>query len=265
MNLALMRANIKANWVLFLVLLLISCMYMGIMVGMYEPGSNDIWGNFLDLLPEAMVKAMGFALMGTGLTGFIGSYYYGFLVILFPMIFTIMLNIRLVSGHVDSGSMAYLLTTPHNRRTIVRTQAVFSFLSALLLIMLVALLGLALSAAFFPGDLEVSTYLLLNIGALATFTAIGGICFFFSCLFNETKGAAAFGAGIPVLFFLIDMLASVSPRLDFMRNMTLFTLYDTSAILSGQSVWIPFFALFLMGGVMYFAGMWVFQKKDLPI
>jgi ABC-2 type transport system permease protein len=117
----------------------------------------------------------------------------------------------------------------------------------------------------FPGELEIDTYLLLNLGAVATFGAIGGICFFFSCLFNETKGAAAFGAGIPVLFFVIDMLSGVSPRLDFLRNLTLFTLYDTKAIVTGMSPWLGIAALAGVAVVTYSAGIWYFQKKDLPI
>ncbi len=265
MNLALLKANIKSNWVLFVVLLLIGFMYMSVIVSMYEPGTTDVWEELLDLLPVSLTKAMGFEMIGEGLTGFIGSYFYGFLIILFPIIYCIMINIRLVSKHVDSGSMAYLLSTPHKRKTIAITQALFSLLGMVLLISLVALLGFAISATMFPGELDTNTYLMLNVGAVALFTAIGGICFFFSCYFNETKGAAAFGAGIPVLFFLIDMLTGISPRLDFLRSMTLFTLYDTADILAGEPVWIPFLAMLGIGLMLYIAGIRLFTRKDLPI
>ena len=79
------------------------------------------------------------------------------------------------------------------------------------------------------------------------------------------KNSLALGAGIPVAFFLFQLMGQVSKSLEKMKYLSLNTLFDTSAILNGDSVAIPFIILIGVGIILYGFGMRVFQQKDLPL
>ena len=67
-------------------------------------------------------------------------------------------------------------------------------------------LAVGCAAAMFPGELDVPAYLVVNAGLLCLHLALGGFCFFASCLFNESRLSVALGAGVPVLFFLLSLI-----------------------------------------------------------
>lgn len=138
--------------------------------------------------------------------------------------------------------------------------------SITVLLGLIALSGIILSGSMFPGELDIGSFLLLNFYSLLTFYAIGGICFFFSCLFNDAKYSLAFGAGVPIAFFLLNMLANVGDKFNWLSYLSLFTLMDSAKIISGD----PFITtaaiiLVLVAVITFGGGILIFDRKNLPI
>ncbi|MCG8484270.1 MAG: ABC transporter permease subunit, partial [Clostridia bacterium] len=123
MNYTLFKATAKANWVILLMITLVILMYVSISITMFDPDNIEKMNAMLDMVPEGMLKAMGFENLGTDLTEYLSNYLYGFIFIMFPMIYCIIVSNKLIAKHVDSGSMAYLLTTPNSRVKIAVTQA----------------------------------------------------------------------------------------------------------------------------------------------
>jgi ABC-2 type transport system permease protein len=262
----LLKSTTRNNFVIFLIFLAISMMYLSIIASMYDPEVLDAMDAYLALLPQEMVSAMNFSMIEPNLTGYIAGYFYGFLVLLFPLIFTVIIANRVIASYVDSGSMAFLLSSPNPRWKIALTQAFFLFGSIKMLILFTTLVGILISEAMFPGDLDIWRFILLNIGTILLYYAISGIGFFASCLFNETSRSLALGAGLPVLFLLMKMLADVDERLAGVGRVSLISLFDPAAILAGDSSVLPsFLALFAIGTMLYAAGIVVFVKKDLPL
>lgn len=111
----------------------------------------------------------------------------------------------------------------------------------------------------------VPDYLRLNLGFFLLMFAISSISFMFSCIFNLSKQYMAFGAGIPLAFFLLHMMAQVSDSFKLMKYFTLNTLFDTNAILNAGDYVIQFIVLALVGIVLYIIGIRVFTEKDLPL
>lgn len=266
MNFTLFKATIKSNWTILAIFFVVMVMYLAIITSMFDPESMDNLIAMLETMPKELIAAMGFEDLGTTLTSFLAAYYYGFLIIMFPMIYCIIVGNRLVAKHVDSGSMAYLLSTPNTRVTIVTTQALYLIASVTVLLGLITLSGMAFSESMFPGELETGSFLLLNLYALLTFYAISGICFFFSCLFNDTKYSLAFGAGVPIAFFVLNMLANVGDKYDWLGYLSLFTLMDTNKILA-RDPFITTTAVILVSTAVltYVGGILYFNRKDLPI
>ena len=77
-----------------------------------------------------------------------------------------------------------------------KSKAAAGLLSALLLLAL----AVGCAAAMFPGELDVPAYLVVNAGLLCLHLAMGGFCFFASCLFNESRLSVALGATFPCCF-----------------------------------------------------------------
>jgi len=116
-----------------------------------------------------------------------------------------------------------------------------------------------------PIDFDVMAYVNLNLGMILLLFAIGGISFMFSCIFNLTKNSLALGAGIPIAFFLLQIMSGTSSDLENLRFLSLNSLYDPSAITGGGTFILQFIALAIVGAVLYVVGINVFKKKDLPL
>jgi len=116
-----------------------------------------------------------------------------------------------------------------------------------------------------PLDFDVMAYVNLNVGIALLLFAVGGISFLFSCVFNLTKNSLALGAGIPIAFLLIEIMAGTSGDLESLRYLSLNTLFDPSAITGGGTFVPQFVVLATIGIVLYVVGIKVFKEKDLPL
>lgn len=266
MNKTLFKATFKSNWGVGLIIIAVMFMYFSIMVSMFDPDGIEGLVAMMESLPKEMVAAMGFDNLGTTLTTYLGSAYYNFIAIMFPMIFIIIVGNRLIAKHVDSGSMAYLLSTPNSRLKIVRTQALFFIASITTIFGFLIVAGIGISQAMFPGDLDIGGFILLNIVTLFLFYAISGISFFFSCIFDDTKHSLSFGAGIPVAFFVINLLANAGEQMSFLRYFTIFTLLNPGQILEGSSFTVvALLSLLAIAIATYLSGIVMFNRRNLPL
>lgn len=262
---SLLKATIKQNYIVFLIIIAVLMMYLPIIIGMYNPETQASLNDMLKMMPKELISAMGFNSSNNSLLGFIGGYFYGFLILLLPMIYTIIVCNRSIASHVDKGSMAYLLATPNTRKKIAKTQAFFILVSITLILAIVTLVGIAISELQFSGELDIPRFLLLNLGALLLYYALTGIGFLASCLFNDTKNSLAIGAGLPVAFLVIQMISDVGDATSFLKYFTLYTLFDPNQIIQNSDFILPFLVLAAIAVIMYSAGVYVFYKRDLPL
>ncbi|MFP4457227.1 MAG: ABC transporter permease subunit [Clostridia bacterium] len=266
MSLPLFKNTLKRNYLVALVILAILIMYLSIINTMYDPAQQDSFKNMLDLLPKAMVSAMGFDNIGSDLTSFLVHYYYGFIIFMFPMIYFIIIANRLVAEHVDKGSMSFYLSTPITRVKIVLTQAIYLIFSIVVIHTIIAILGVLISEAMFPGLLDIAVFIKINIGAAFLTIALSSFSFFFSCLFNQTTKSLAFGAGVPLMFFVFNMLSNVSDKYSIISKLTIYSIFDIEKIMQGElSIFLVILAFSIISLVFYMGGIYVFSKKDLPI
>lgn len=262
----LLRTTIKANYVIWLIFAAILAMYLSIIASMYDPTVPDSMDGLIATLPLQLIDALSFQMADPSLLGFLAGYFYGFLILLFPLIYSVIMADRMIARHVDHGSMAFLLATPNSRAKIALTQAIFLAGSLTLLLLFVMLVGIGVSEALFPGELDISGFIGLNVGAILLYLAIGGIGFIASCLFNQSKHSLALGGGIPVAFFLINMLSGVDEQLSGLRYISLLSLFNPAEIVAGGSSVLPAFgALAILAFVLYTGGVYIFSRKDLPL
>lgn len=97
-------------------------MYVTIIISMYDPELMATLDGFVELMPELMA-AVGMDSGANNLLEFMISYLYGFILLIFPMVFAILRGNGLVAKYVDEGSMAALIAAPVRRTTVALTQA----------------------------------------------------------------------------------------------------------------------------------------------
>ena len=152
------------------------------------------------------------------------------------------------------------------RRTVAVTQMAVLLWEVFLLLAYTTALEAVLAQVLFPGALSLPALLTLNLGLWALHMAIAGICFFASCLCNETKHSALLGAGLPALMYLFQMAANVGDGAKALRYASLFTLFDPSGLAAGDGAALgKAAALLLAAAILYPAGVAVFSRKDLSI
>jgi ABC-2 type transport system permease protein len=183
----------------------------------------------------------------------------------FPMVYSIILGNRLVAKTVDNGSMAYLLSTPNSRDKIIVTLGVYALLSILLLFIGIFSLGVIASEMAFPGLLDIGGFLRLNVTTLLVNMAVVMISFFFSCLFNETRLSLLFGAGIPIIFLLMNMLGGISEKAKIFKQLSIYGLYDPVKITEGGETLVLNLIYAGIAVVLFIAGIIVFNRKRLPL
>lgn len=256
-----MRSMVKV----LLVFIAVLTLYFTLITSMFDPEMGALLQSLTQTMPEIMAM-VGMAGAPAQLTGFLANYLYGFLMLLFPLVFEILTANRLVARMVDRGSMVYLLASPNSRRKIAVTQLLVLLTGIVSLIVYCTGLGLACSEAMFPGELDIPAFLRLNLGVLALHLAVGGLCFAASCVCNDTRRSLAIGGGIPIAFYLLHMLANMGGRLEALRYVTVFTLFDTEGLLAGTGAAAgQIAALLAMAIVLYGAGVAAFMKRDLPL
>ena len=106
---------------LLLIIAAVLSLYVCVIVSMYDPELMTTLDSFVEVMPELMA-AVGMRAGATTLLGFLISYLYGFLLQVFPMVYSILRSNALAAKYVDQGSMAVLLAAPVKRSTIAATQ-----------------------------------------------------------------------------------------------------------------------------------------------
>ena len=85
-------------------------------------------------------------------------------------------------------------------------------------------------------------------------------------LFVMSVLSLALGAGTATVFYLIQMLANMGGKLETLRYITLFTLFQPDKLLAGEAAgWVFAAVLGLLGTALYAAGILLFHRRDLPI
>ena len=232
----------------------------------------------LDKLPENVSKSLTELGDLNIYSLVIGEIFYRIAGLLLPMIFVIMCSNNLISSQVDSGSMAYVLSTPTKRRTVTLTQITYLVSSIFIMCCLTTITSVACLAIVKTSEITLtySQILLFNLGLFITLFAISGICFLSSCWFNRSKRAMAVGGGISMFFLVATILglfgSKVMPSairieaMNYFNYVSIITLFDTMSIIDGSLTFLWKWAVLLVIGIAtYVVGVIKFNKKDLPL
>lgn len=316
----LFKQSLKANWLLWLLLSVGSAaifVIINLVIGSKKIFTNidmnsvtvyveDEGLNWLTLL--GFLETMGFSLnrietlSQIDLNAIMNDLIYKIAGVLLPMIYVMIVSNKLIAAQVSDGSMAYILSTPTNRKKVLRTQYLFLIVS-LVAMYLVITAGALISEgaasiilrqqygdeAVSPLGYRVIRTILYCFGSLMAIFGLSGICFGASAYCNKSNQSVAIGGGASILCFLCCILGLFGNKvfiavgigvqaMGFFNFLTLFTLIDTENInafckaVNGMSggdlnfIWLIELGILLVIGLLgAYIGSYKFVKKDLPL
>ncbi len=242
-----------------------------------ESLAKEISSSFLSTLPDTVSEALEEIGKTDLYTLIVGSIFYKLAGLLLPIIYMIMASNNLISTQVDTGSMAYILSTSTKRITVIVTQSIYLIGSLLAMFLLTTITGcICLSLITETVGLTYGKLILLNVGAFLVLFALSGLCFFTSCIFDRSKHSMAIGGGLSIFALVAAMLglfgSPVIPsvvRLDALNSfnyVTIISLFDVISIINGTTTFLlKFIILIVLGIIGYIIGGYRFTKKDLPL
>ena len=313
-SLPLFKQTIKSSWVLWLVLTLGSAAIFFIInavvfskdiftnikmeeVSVYVNDEDLSWLQILGLMDKMGFSLQRIEIMSRiDLNSILNELVYKIAGVFLPMIYVMITANQLIASQVSSGSLAYVLSTPTSRKTVLRTHALYMFLSVLA--MYVVILISAVGSEAIAGAIRISNggsanmiplrTILYTFASFAAMIGLTGICFGASAFFNKSNQSIAVGGGICVLSFLGIILGLFGNKIfvavgigveamSIFNYVSLFSLINTDSIsefskyasgLGGSNsiMWIwEILILFTIGGVAALVGSIKFTKKDLPL
>ena len=264
-NKTLYAREMKNSLKLLVILAAVIALYAGIIIYMYEPELMALLDSYAIAMPE-MMASVGMTAGATDLLGFLISYLYGFILLVFPMIFSILRANSLLAKYTTNGAMSYLLAAPVSRLRIIATQIAALVSGILLLLIFTTALEIGVAEYFFPGELALPDLFTVNAGLLCLQLFIASLCLLFSALCSDSKISLGFGAGIPTLAFILQMLANTGDKAADLKYATFFTLFDPTGLAAGDTSALLQSGILLLAAILCFAlaGL-VFCRKSLSI
>lgn len=211
----------------------------------------------------------------------LNTMYYKVIVLIPIFLLVVVVANALVSSQVDHGSMAYILSTPTERKAVAFTHVIFLLLIPLVVMGIVCVIKCVLNEQI-AGEADVAVTVTKFVGMYLLVEAMAAICFLGSCLFNHSNRALTFGGGITVWCFIASLLGVFGSeelvemgvgieQLDIFNQMTLVGLVDTPAMETVGSSEVNYEFVWKLGilaavaVVSYLLGALRFTKKDLPL
>lgn len=263
-NWTLYKKELRSNLFLAIIFVAIITLYGTMIVAMFDPALSDVFRQFADSMPGIM-NLMGFGIIPDTMTNFIYALLYGFLFIVFPMIFTILVTQKLVYRYIDKGSMAYLLATPNSRFKIIFTEFLVLFTYIFILVIYSFTLITSTAVLLYPGTLDILNFLYGNLSLLLILLFISSITFFSSAVISG-KYTTGITVGLPVLFFVFKLIGNLGEDYHIVRYFTPFSLFNVDYISTYDPMSCLFNGILLIGSTVIFGlAFYLFERRDLSI
>ncbi|OZT13835.1 hypothetical protein CHN50_04525 [Priestia aryabhattai] len=268
MNGPLLTTMLKSHAKSILSYTLGSTFYLLLIIYIY-PSISQVEGlnDLIKSMPESLLKTFGIENGLSSLSDFIAGEYYGLLLLVLLSIFCILTSASLIAKLVDNGSMAYLLSTPASRMTVVLTQAVVGVIGLFIIIFITTACGIIVTKFFTSiSDFDMWGFVKMNIVVFLLFFFISSYCFLCSSVCNDSKKAWSIPTAITLLFYGIDLIGKLSDKLESLRYASIFYYFNPIEIGRGhEDIFVTCLLFGIAGVLLYTISAFLFSKRDLPL
>ncbi len=142
-NKTIFKQTAKANVKILAVITMVLSVFMTVLTRVFDPATIDSMKNMMESTPLSGM------LGNTTFLGLMAQSFYTIQGVILPLVFIIVVGSGLVVSQVDRGSMAYTLSTPIKRTTVVFTQAVYFSLSLAVMVTVFSVVGIFAIQTFY--------------------------------------------------------------------------------------------------------------------
>ncbi|MBS3990447.1 MAG: hypothetical protein KGZ51_00065 [Erysipelothrix sp.] len=236
MNLKYIKYLVLSNKVVWIAITFVLIFYMSSIMMMYDPTTVDAMMGYIEALPEAMIKALNFQMVDFTFLGFIAGYYYGFLAMTFPLIFSMMFTYKVVAKTIDNNSITHLLTSGRSRLTLILHAWLTYAVVLACMISLLMVASYSMAGSMFEGVTLDSRFIYLNIYLYGFHLMMGSLMMMFSAILPSASLALGAIIGVPLTSMVLDMVARLGEDLSWVRFASLHTLFDADKVVLQESV-----------------------------
>jgi len=237
---------------------------VSLVYGAFYPFANSpAYAEAMEALPRELLDAFGWNDL-TSPAGYLGSTVFGLLGPALVIIFAIGLGTRAIAGDEEAGTLEVLMTLPVSRSRIVLHRALalalaMAMSAVLVLIAIVSLRG--------PAELDIPVG---NVAAAALLlgllgTVFGGVSMLAGAITGRRGLTLAVSAGVAVLSFLANNLASTVDMLAWAQNFSAFHYYSGSEPLRNGLAGGDTLVLAISAAVLVAASALAFERRDVGV
>lgn len=239
--------------------------YIASIVYLYDPSVSESLQQMQDAMPE-LFAAFDMANPTSTLCDFLLNYLYGFLFTGALVIIAAYLASRLIVGPAKDGSLAWILASPHTRLAQALSYVVVEIVAVVGVVAILWISESALCEWLFPGELVEGDLAIANIGLIALALFAASLCFASGSIFKNSGAALWVGTGLCVLFMLMTLVSSAGDSLNWVADLSPFSLYDAYGLANGESSAIAgSCTLFGLSVMFYAVGVWIFCRRDFSL
>lgn len=266
---AIFLRTIKDRRMSILSYLIIAISLAWMLVAMW-PSLSEQSANYSELIenyPEEFLRAFGIdknSVFDT-LESFVAVENYSLMWPLLLIVLTISYGTSTIAGEIEKGTIEILLSLPVSRSVLYLSK----YVAGLTLVILFTLISIS-AVPFFAWiyNIECSwegQMALVGLGGLLG-SALLGLSMMVSSYFSERGKASAVVAGIVIVMYILNLLATLQDQYESLKYLSFFYYYDYNSALNEHS--ISYEALWVFGGfsiAFALVGWWWFQKRDVSV
>lgn len=265
MNTLYIKHLVHSNKVVLISITAVLLFYMSTIMMMYDPTTVDAMMVYIEALPEALIKALNFDMSEFTFLGFLSGYYYGFLAMTFPLIFSMMFSYNVLAKGIDTSSITHLLTSGKSRIEILMNILITYMI--LLAIMILLLIGMSyvLTSLMFDGVSLDARFLTINLYLYLFHFMMGCLMLSASALIPSASLALGAIIGLPLTSMVLDMVARLGDELAWLRFFSLHTLFNADSVVLNESIVLPVLVMVGISSVLIIGLFVGFKQRDIIV
>ncbi len=264
------KIEIKKSFKPVLLLSLLMCLFVLMIVSIFDPELFEGIEEMMDLFPEAIKDMLGSALDLTTIGGFYTIEFLSMIWIWVGIYFILKAG-QDIPATIDNKTIDLVLSKPLKRWEFVLgryMRFVFSILLVILFIGITTFILFEIAPNLQDQEIDFSEFFWALTWAFIFVVSLTTTAFFFSVFLNRKK-ATGLAFGMMVLFFIVGTFYSYFEEdVQEIKRISLFFYYDPARILvshSYENVLRDFLILSGYSVVMVIASIVIFNKRDIPV
>ncbi|NLT36367.1 MAG: ABC transporter permease subunit [Gaiellales bacterium] len=239
-------------------------LYSWLMTWFYPKIGGGRYAEMIQSLPpEVLVIFGGTEVPFASLGGYFQTEYLGLMWMIIVAAAVVLFAGRAFSGEVGAGTMELLLAQPISRLQLALTR-VAAFVGYTVVLSAASFVPIQAFGPAYGIELGAKTFWTLFAFGTLFMLAVGGLAMLLSAVFRDSGRPSGIAAGLLVVFWIADLVSSVSKAARFFDPINLVSYWQPGKIINGESISPRAWWIYgLVGALSLAAAVVLFRRRDV--